>query len=192
MTDSNTNILSCAKRIKFDTNYLVHNAIKRSFAARWEKYCFYLRAVSCLEWQFHNRHIYIESFHDDIIKWKHFPRYWPFVRGIHRSPVNSLHRGQWRGALMFTLICAWINGSVNSREAGDLKRNGAHYDCVLLFDWSQENIYLIFRYKSKTASGEIVIRRTDALLLIMGKQWLWLRSWTLHVMVRILLQVCPS
>ena len=28
-------------------------------------------------------------FHDDVIKWKHFPHYWPFVRGIHRSPVNS-------------------------------------------------------------------------------------------------------
>ena len=42
---------------------------------------------------------------DDVIKWKHFPRYWPFVRGIHRSLVNSLHRGQWRGALMFSLIC---------------------------------------------------------------------------------------
>ena len=41
--------------------------------------------------------------HDDIIKWKHFPRYWPFVRGIHWSPVNSPHKGQWRGALMFCL-----------------------------------------------------------------------------------------
>ena len=41
--------------------------------------------------------------HDDVIKWKHFPRYWPFVRGIHRSPVNSPHKGQWRGALMFFL-----------------------------------------------------------------------------------------
>ena len=39
--------------------------------------------------------------HDDVIKWKHFPRYWPFVWGIHRSPVNSPHKGQWRGALMF-------------------------------------------------------------------------------------------
>ena len=44
--------------------------------------------------------------HDDVIKWKHFPRYWPFVRGIHRSPVNSPHKGQWRGALMFSLMCA--------------------------------------------------------------------------------------
>ena len=31
--------------------------------------------------------------HDDVIKWKHFPRYWPFVRGIHRSPVNSPYKG---------------------------------------------------------------------------------------------------
>ena len=46
------------------------------------------------------------------IKWKHFPRYWPFVRGIHRPPVNSPHKGQWRRALMFSLICAWINGWV--------------------------------------------------------------------------------
>ena len=38
--------------------------------------------------------------YDDVIKWKHFPRNWPFVRGIHRSPVNSPHKDQWRGALM--------------------------------------------------------------------------------------------
>ena len=31
-------------------------------------------------------------FHYDVIKWKHFPFYWPFVRGIHRWPVNSPHR----------------------------------------------------------------------------------------------------
>ena len=38
--------------------------------------------------------------HDDVIKWKQFPRYWPFVRGIHRSPVNSVHKGQWRKAFL--------------------------------------------------------------------------------------------
>ena len=48
--------------------------------------------------------------HDCIIKWKHFPRYWPFVWKIHRSPVNSPHKGQWRWALMFSLICTWTNG----------------------------------------------------------------------------------
>ena len=70
--------------------------------------------------------------HDDVIKWKHFPRYWPFVQGIHRSPVNSPHKGQWRGALMFSLICTWINGWENNREAGDLRGHRAHYDVTVM------------------------------------------------------------
>ena len=65
---------------------------------------------------------YFLGYHDDVIKWKHFPRNWPFVREIHRSPVNFPHKGQWRGALMFSLINAWINDWVNNREAGDLRR----------------------------------------------------------------------
>ena len=72
--------------------------------------------------------------HDDVIKWKHFPRCWPFVRGFHRSPVNSPHKGQWRGALMFSLICVWINGLVNNREAGDLRRYRAHYDVNVMIE----------------------------------------------------------
>ena len=72
------------------------------------------------------------STHDDVIKWKHFPRNWPFVRGIHRSPVNSPHKGQWRGALMFSLICVWINDWVNNREAGDLRRYRPHYDVIVM------------------------------------------------------------
>ena len=63
--------------------------------------------------------------HDDVIKWKHFPRYWSFVRGIHRSLVNSPHKGQWRRVLMFSLICAWTNGWVNNRGAGDLRHHCA-------------------------------------------------------------------
>ena len=43
--------------------------------------------------------------HDDVIKWKHFPHNRPFVRKIHRSPVNSPHKGQWRGALVFWYPC---------------------------------------------------------------------------------------
>ena len=66
-----------------------------------------------------------------VIKWQHFPRYWPCVRGIHRSSVNSPHKGQWRGALMFSLICTWINGWVNNGEAGDLRRHQAHYDVTV-------------------------------------------------------------
>ena len=70
--------------------------------------------------------------HDDVIKWKHFPPYWTFVWGIHRSPVNSPHKGQWRGALMFSLICTWINDWVNNCEAGDLRRHPGHYDVTVM------------------------------------------------------------
>ena len=66
--------------------------------------------------------------HDDVIKWKYFPRYWPVVSGIHRPP----HENQWRGALMFSLICAWINGWVNNREAGDLRRYRIHYSVIVM------------------------------------------------------------
>ena len=66
-------------------------------------------------------------FHDDVIKSKYFPRYWPFVRGIRRSSVNSLHKGQWRGALMFSLFCARTNAWVTNRDAGDLRGHLAHF-----------------------------------------------------------------
>ena len=45
------------------------------------------------------------------------------------SPVNSLHKGQWRGALMFSLICTWMNGWVNS---GDLRCHRSHYDVTVM------------------------------------------------------------
>ena len=48
--------------------------------------------------------------------------------GIHRSPVNSPHKGKWRGALMFSLTCAWTNVWVNNLDPGDLRRHRALYD----------------------------------------------------------------
>ena len=67
-----------------------------------------------------------------VTKWKHFPRYWPFVKGIHRWPVDSPHKGQWRGALVFSLICACTNGWVNNRDASYLRRHRAHYDVTVM------------------------------------------------------------
>ena len=80
-----------------------------------------------------------QLYHDDVIKWKHFPHYWPFARGIHRSPVNSPHKDQWRGALMFSLISVWRNGWVNNREAGDLRRYLAHCDVTVMIHSKRSN-----------------------------------------------------
>ena len=59
---------------------------------------------------FYVKQLRCTKIHDDVMKWKHFPRYWPLMRGIHRSPVDSPHKGQWCRASMFSLICAWTNG----------------------------------------------------------------------------------
>ena len=73
--------------------------------------------------------------HEDDTWWRHqmetFSALLP-ICAIHRSPVNSPHKGQWRGALMFSLICARINGWVNNSEAGDLRRHCAHYDVIVM------------------------------------------------------------
>ena len=52
--------------------------------------------------------------------------------GNSQAPVNSPHKGHWRGAWMFSVICVWINGWVNNREAGDLRRYCAHYDVTVM------------------------------------------------------------
>ena len=82
----------------------------------WERYT----KVSILSYIFEMKQVLIFMCfcnHDDVIKWKHFPRYWPFVRGIHRSPVNSPHRGQRRGALMFSWMCA-LNKRLSKQSWG--------------------------------------------------------------------------
>ena len=60
------------------------------------------------------------------------PCYWPFVRGIHQSPVDSSHKCQWREASMFSLICDWTNGWANNRDAGDMRRRRARYDITVM------------------------------------------------------------
>ena len=96
---------------------------------------FILRNIICVSYYYISTfrlHWYLKCYHDDVMKWKHFPRYLSFVRGIHWSPMNSPHKGQWRGALTFPLICAWINSWANNREAGDLRRQRAHYDVTVM------------------------------------------------------------
>ena len=75
------------------------------------------------------------------MQWKHFPRYWPFVRGIIRSPANSPHKGQSRRALMFSLIFARTNGWVSYRDTGDMRRNRPQYDVTVLSSTTCTNMW---------------------------------------------------
>ena len=119
------------------------------------------------------------SSHDDVIKWRHFPRYWPFVRTIHRSPVISPHQDQWRRALMFSFICVWINGWANNRKAVDLGRYRAHYDVIVMTHHMDclATSRLVICTPLCTSSGilsELVI--ISLLLHLFSWMW-WIRFW---------------
>ena len=74
--------------------------------------------------------------------------YCPFVRGIHRSPVNSPRKGKWRGALVFSLICVWTNDWANHRDAGDLRCRCAQYDVTVMT--SRIYVYDLLTWLSNT------------------------------------------
>ena len=112
--------------------------------------------------------------HGDVIKWNHFPRYWPFVRGIHRSPVNSPHKGQWRGALMFSLICPWINGWVNNREAGDLRRHRAHYDVNII---KHKTIIIFLNEMVQVVKSILMEHRNERVYPTLSISWLLTSTW---------------
>ena len=109
----------------------------------WESniFCFLITA-SCVFMLSCNDHFSVNKLHypgDIAQSWcrmtssmENFPCYWPFVRGIHWSPVNSPHKGQWRTALIISLICAWPNSWVNDHNAGDLRRHRAHHDVTVM------------------------------------------------------------
>ena len=98
------------------------------YALTWSKLCLLTLTRPDLKLTFQQNIL----MHDEVVRWKLFARYWSFVRGIHRSPVNSPRKGQWRRALMFSLTCARINGWLNNHKAVDLIRHRAHYDVTVM------------------------------------------------------------
>ena len=145
----------------FDVTFFdisLNNPLNKQWSCRWFETLsrsFVMKALqthSSTGWHTHTisqrRQPQTLSYNDDVIRWDHFPRYWPFVRGIHRSPVNPPHKVQWRGALMFSLICSRINGWVNNGEAGDSSMHRAHYDVTVMYEICSEyhtKITIVFR-----------------------------------------------
>ena len=128
--------------------------------------------------------LYNEWVHGDVIRWNifrvtgplwgfpsvtsWFPSQKPVTQSL--SPVDSSHKGQWRGALMFSSICAWTSGWANNRGVGDLRRHRAHYDVTVIFVF-EEAIYRLpvhrkNRYVVKLTCPACIERRTHANLLI--------------------------
>ena len=101
------------------------------------------------------------------------PQHRPFVRGFHRW-----HKGLWRGALMLSLVCAWLNGWVNNRDAGDLRCHRAHYDVIVMFveyndSWFCSHFIEVQRCRflltiEKCENGLVTIRVAYILLTYQG------------------------
>ena len=109
--------------------------------------------------------------HDDIIKWKHFPRYWPFVRGTHRSSVTgsrwiSLTKASDAELWCFFLSALWINGWASNHGAGDLRRHRAHYDGIIM-DWIDRRH---FRWIGRWLNVYRLEKRARE------RQWIWIYS----------------
>ena len=101
-----------------------------------------------------------------LTRWRHkmetFSALLALCAGNSPVPVNSQHKGQWRGALMFSLICVWINGWVNARETGDLRRYRGHYDVIIMntraLSWSFKSIFDAGALISSARTNHIEIR----------------------------------
>ena len=112
---------------------------------------------------------------------KKIPRYWPFVRGIHRSPVNSSHKSQWRGALMLSLIYAWINGWVNNREAGDLRRHRAHCDVIVMISRVLGGVKFYLGGKNKVQKNPIYVTSMTKCLCIDIGSLIYAYNWQINI-----------
>ena len=80
---------------------------------------------------------------------------------IHRSPVDSTRKGQWRRTLMFSLIWAWTNGWANNRDASHLRRHHAHYDVTVMTSPKHISIqWHRVRFMASQISGNSIVSST--------------------------------
>ena len=86
--------------------------------------------------------------HDDVIKCKHFLRYWPFVWGIHRSLVGEFP-AQRPVTRRFDVFFS------NNREAGCLRHHRTHYDVIVMCCQTPHNFtHILHAYL--TSTGPII------------------------------------
>ena len=123
--------------------------------AIWNNFSFFIQSDT----SFLSRDTYSSGIESKVIKeilkfmiaghswWRHqmeiFSVLLALCAGNSPVPVNSPHIGQWRGALMFSLIFTRINGWVNNRQAGDLRRHLAHYDVTLMFSCDLAALWMV-------------------------------------------------
>ena len=127
--------------------------MESNYVGEWLTYAFWHTSPWCLLMCYgpkgisNNHDPGSDSHHDDVIKWKHFPRYRPFVKEIHLSqrPVTQ--------SFDVSLICTRTNGWRNYRDAGDLKR-------TTLSLWRHRNANQITQHTFRVTASKHVRERS--------------------------------
>ena len=86
-------------------------------------------------WEQFHKCSWIHNMCSKITWWRHHMETFSALLAIcaaNSSVIGEFPAGKLRGALVFSLIWAWMNGRVKTREAGDLRRHWAHYDVTVM------------------------------------------------------------
>ena len=129
------------------TNADLHQTCSVAFI--WEQFhskCPWTLSVICVRRLYFLNHCHVSQ--GPVTWWRHQMETFSALLAIcaGNSPVSGEfpHKGQWRGALIFSLICVWINGWVNNREAGDWRRYRAHYDVSVMIRYHCQLFSFVF------------------------------------------------
>ena len=95
--------------------------------------------------------------HYDVIKWKHFQRYWTLVKGNHWSPMASPQKGQWRGVLMFPLICKRMSKQSRRRWFDTSSRSLWRHCNVVIVGWGISYVFTI-----RWMSDDLIVSTSSA------------------------------
>ena len=110
--------------VDFFSSLAAHGVVMKAFSTASDEI-----VVDMTTFLFPWRHAVCTVINDDVMTWKHFPRWRPFGRGIHQSLI-PLSKDQWYGALMFSLMLAWINSRTSSQVVSDLIDYDAHVTSI--------------------------------------------------------------
>ena len=115
-----------------------------------------------------------QSWHDDVIKMKKFSALLALCDGNSPVTVNSPHKGQWGGALMFSLICAWTNDWVYKRDAGDFRRHRIHCDVTVMVRSTYDESTNVFTTRLRWICPAMIVGKLYVHLTILA--WLYLKD----------------
>ena len=96
--------------------------------------------------------------HDDVMTWNRFPHYWPFLRGIHRSPVDSPHKGPAIRSFRVYLL-------LQQRSYRWFKKPYALFDVTVMLLYLFREAYLNYEKREQRFDTAGVYRTTERMVI---------------------------